>query len=122
MQEYKQQVLDDIKDHMVENREAVAGLNGDELFDYIRSGEADGITGNASGSYFCNTWRAEKMLADSRVLFDDGFLSYVVDCGANLAELLEKGAETVDVWARCCALDYFIDENELLALRDKALA
>ena len=122
MQEYKQQVLNDIKDHMAENREAVAGLNGDELFDYIRCDEADGITGNASGSYYCNAWRAEKMLADSRVLFDAGFLGYIVDCGINLAELLKKGAETVDVWARCCVLDYFINENELLALRDQVLA
>lgn len=66
----------------------------------------DSVTGNASGSYYCNTWRAEEALCHN---------------WAELAEALEefgcadinpfaKGAEWCDVTLRCYYLGQAIAE------------
>lgn len=123
MDYYKNQVTEAIKDYMREERQAVAGLSPDELEDFIRGARSsDGITGNDSGSYYCNASEARECLNESEILLDDGFLGYIKDTGADLAELLKKGAETVDVWARCYIVDYMITPDELAELRDEAIA
>lgn len=71
----------------------------------------DSVTGNASGSYFCNCYEAEEALAHNWGLA----LEALQEFGYNDLDILEKGAEWVDVTIRCyvlpsCIAEY-IDEN-----------
>lgn len=63
----------------------------------------DSVTGNASGSYFCNSYKAAE--AVQGIIFDDdaldAFKAYDYDHIPT-----EQGPEACDVIARCIALDY----------------
>lgn len=62
--DYLEQVTSDVKDyinweidtHDYEDREELADDLRDRLF------SNDSVTGNASGSYYCNAWKAEEAL------------------------------------------------------------
>lgn len=84
----------------------------------------DSVTGNASGSYFFNRYEAEEALAHNWDLATEALQEF----GYNDVDILEKGAEWVDVTIRCyilssCIAEY-IDENrqELEAELDKIQA
>lgn len=84
----------------------------------------DSVTGNASGSYFFNRYEAEEALANNGDLMVEALQEF----GYNDIDILEKGAEWVDVTIRCyilssCIAEY-IDENrqELEAELDKIQA
>lgn len=71
----------------------------------------DLVTGNASGSYFFNRYKAEEALAGNLELAKEALQEF----GYNNIDILEKGAEWVDVTIRCyilssCIAEY-IDEN-----------
>lgn len=63
----------------------------------------DSITGNGSGSFTFNTAKAEEFTAE--LVYDHDFLFELENMGYDL-EVFERGAETVDVIARCMALGY----------------
>lgn len=66
----------------------------------------DSVTGNASGSYTFNTWKAEENLCHNMDL-----LKEACDCfGCDLGEAVEKGAEHCDVTIRCYLLGKAINE------------
>lgn len=84
----------------------------------------DSVTGNASGSYFFNRYEAEEALAHNWDLATEALQEF----GYNDVDILEKGAEWVDVTIRCyilssCIAEY-IDKNrqELEAELDKIQA
>ena len=62
----------------------------------------DSITGNGSGSYTFNAYRAQQNVSD--LIWDDRFLDELSDMDIDLGSLLGDGAEAVDVTARCIAL------------------
>lgn len=73
----------------------------------------DAVTGNASGSYFCNAYKAEEALAGNWDLAAEALSEFCYDDGFNA---FAKGAEWVDVTIRCyllgqCIADY-IEQNE----------
>lgn len=65
---------------------------------------SDSVTGNASGSYYCNTWKAEEALAHNWDLLQEA----LADFGCEFD--LDKGAEYYDVTIRCWILGQVIDE------------
>ena len=65
----------------------------------------DSVTGNASGSYYCNSWKAEEALAHNWDLLAEAMKEF--DCEV---DLLEKGAEWADVTIRCYLLGQAISE------------
>lgn len=72
----------------------------------------DSVTGNASGSFFCNAYKAEEALAGSWDLAAEALEEF----GCNDVNAFEKGAEWVDCIIRCyllnqCISDY-IEQNE----------
>ena len=120
MQDYKQEVIEDLKELSTENYDNIKDMDTDELRDEIMDCRfSDSITGNASGSYYCNAYKAQETIAQRSLLFDDYFLSYLEDMGQDLGELVKRGAEVVDVWARCCVLDYMLTDEELEDLREQ---
>lgn len=67
---------------------------------------ADSVTGNASGSYTFNTWKAEEYIAHNWDLLNDALLEFgCTDCNP-----IEKGAEWCDVTIRCYLLGQAISE------------
>lgn len=71
----------------------------------------DSVTGNASGSYFFNRYEAEKALTHNGDLITEALQEF----GYNDVNILEKGAEWIDVTIRCyilasCIAEY-INEN-----------
>ena len=69
-----------------------------ELLDLYNS---DNVTGNASGSYECNAWKAEEnichMWDEIQNMIDEGFITI---------DSFQYGAERIDVALRC----YFLNE------------
>lgn len=72
----------------------------------------DSVTGNASGSYFCNSYKAEEALAGNWDLAAEALEAF----GCDDINAFEKGAEWVDVTIRCYLLGQcignFIEQNE----------
>lgn len=65
----------------------------------------DSVTGNASGSYYCNSWKAEEALAHNWDLLAEAMKEFCCE-----VDLLEKGAEWADVTIRCHLLGQAISE------------
>ena len=65
----------------------------------------DSVTGNASGSYYCNSWKAEEALAHNWDLLEEAMKEFCCE-----VDLLEKGAEWADVTIRCYLLGQAIGE------------
>lgn len=98
-------VLDYIKDeiNLAEwkgNRDGLEEKLNDDLW------TVDSVTGNASGSYYCNAWRAEEALAHNRDVLEEALAEFGQD-GVNV---IEKGAEWADVTIRCYLLGQAIAE------------
>lgn len=102
--DYRQAVRDDILDYIKEhdihvtnkNREEVQGFLYDTLF------VEDSVTGNASGSYTFNTWKAEEYLCHNLDLLAEAIDELGADAGT-YKDCIES-AETADVVIRCYLL------------------
>lgn len=102
---YLENVTADVKDYIKENydiMEDLEDLDRDSLYDELWI--ADSVTGNASGSYTCNTWQAEEYIAHNWDLIEEAFDAF----GCDSADL-GRGAEYIDVTIRCYLLDQAID-------------
>lgn len=103
--DYLGQVTSDVKDAILERfdkDEIAVELEDRESFEqdlYDRLWIDDSVTGNASGSYYCNAWKAEDALAHNLDLLADACEEFGV--GLNP---LRDGAEACDVTIRCYLL------------------
>ena len=66
----------------------------------------DRVTGNASGSYYCSTWKAEEALSHNWDLLADALSEF----GQDSIDVLRQGAEAMDVTIRCYILGHAISE------------
>lgn len=66
----------------------------------------DSVTGNASGSYYCNTWEAEEALCHNWDLLAEALTEF----GQDGIDVLKQGAEAMDVTIRCYLLGQAIAE------------
>lgn len=98
---YLEQVAEDAKDAILErmdewdfdDREELEEVAYDELW------SDDSVTGNASGSYFCNAWEAEEAICHNLNLLGEAREEFGGCC-----DVLKDGAETCDVMIRCYML------------------
>lgn len=60
----------------------------------------DGVTGNASGSYYCNAWKAEEAVNHNWDLLQEALEAFSCED----INPIEKGAEWCDVTIRCYLL------------------
>ena len=60
----------------------------------------DSVTGNGSGSYYCNTWKAEEALCHNWDLLAEACEEF----GEDVGETFERGVESCDVTIRCYLL------------------
>ena len=100
---YMNAMTEDIRDYITEhiNREDYAE-DRDGLEEYLNDTlwTEDSVTGNASGSYYCNTWKAEEALAHNWDLLAEALEEF----GQDGTDVLKKGAEDMDVTIRCYML------------------
>lgn len=64
----------------------------------------DRVTGNASGSYYCNAWRSEEAICHNWDLLADALAEF----GQDGTDALRQGAEAMDVTIRCYLLGHAI--------------
>lgn len=65
----------------------------------------DAVTGNASGSYFCNSWKAEEAVCHNLDLLREA----IEEFGGDVGKAMES-AESADVTIRCYILGQVFDE------------
>lgn len=115
-EEVKQSIEDVINDEAYYlNIEAVRP-NDLEEYEEVLNDELwneDAVTGNASGSYYCNSYKAEEALINNLSLASEALQEF----GYNNIDVLDKGAEWLDVIIRCyilpsCIAEY-IEDNRL---------
>lgn len=109
--DYLEEMKEDIKNWIDENIDYIdedIKEDKDDLCDYLNDElfNNDSITGNASGSYFFNSWKAEEALMHNLDLLGEA-LEMFGDEGINI---LKNGAEWCDVTIRCYLLGSAIAE------------
>ena len=109
MYDYREAMTEDVKEWIKENidltewtedREGLEQQLNDDLW------TEDSITGNASGSYYCNSYKAEESIAHNWDLLNEALDEF----GENSINVIEKGAEWVDVTIRCYLLGSVISD------------
>lgn len=108
--DYYENVKEDIKEYIKENynKDDFKYLEFERLYDEMFI--ADSVTGNASGSYYCNTWKAEETICHNMDLLIDALeeFGYLTIDGLN--EVIRNGAEWADVTIRCYVLGQVLNE------------
>ena len=102
--DYRQAVMDDIRDYIKENDILVTNDNREDLETTLRDTlwTNDSVTGNASGSYTFNAWKAEEYLCHNLDLLAEAIDEFGADAGT-YKDCIES-AETADVTIRCYLL------------------
>lgn len=109
MYDYREAMTEDVKEWIKENidltewtedREGLEQQLNDDLW------TEDSITGNASGSYYCNSYEAEESIAHNWDLLNEALDEF----GQNDINVIKKGAEWADVTIRCYLLWSVISE------------
>lgn len=102
--DYRQVVMGDIRAFINEHSIQVTNKNREDVesFLYDTLYIDDSVTGNASGSYTFNTWKAEEYLCHNLDLLAEA-CDYMSGDPATYRDCLES-AETADVTIRCHVL------------------
>lgn len=100
--DYVQAVKDDVHAWIDENIDFDDWDDWEKLSEYVydQCFMDDAVTGNASGSYTFNAWRAEINLCHNMDLLEEAADEF----GGDLGEWVERGAEYCDVSIRCYLL------------------
>ena len=107
----KNAILEHMDEWEFDDREELEQVANDKLW------TDDGVTGNASGSYYCNAWKAEEALCHNFDLLGEACEEFVQDIG----DAVKQGAESCDVTIRCyllgqsisAAIDELEEEGEI---------
>ena len=108
MYDYHEHIADDIREY-IRNNVDLNEWKGrrDDLEEELQDDlwTADSVTGNASGSYYCNAWKAEEALCHNWDLLADA----LEELGGD-TDILRKGPEACDVAIRCYLLGECLSE------------
>ena len=91
MEHYKKIILDTLEELEGDGR------TREEILKAWAEGETEDDFGNMSGSRTFSTYQAEEDLKAAGFPFDEDINSLFEEVGYNMAELLERGPEVVDV-------------------------
>ena len=109
MYDYREAMTEDVKEWIKQNidltewtedREGLEQQLNDDLW------TEDSITGNASGSYYCNSYKAEESIAHNWNLLNEALDEFE----QNNINVIEKGTEWADVTIRCYLLGSVISD------------
>ena len=102
--DYRQAVMDDIRNYISEHNIRVTNENHEDLVFKLRDTlwTEDSVTGNASGSYTFNAWKAEEFLCHNMDLLAEALDEFCA-CSETYKDCMES-AELADVTIRCYLL------------------
>lgn len=105
--DYLEAVKEDVLNYINDNGIMVTTEYRDEVEQYLNDTlfTCDSVTGNASGSYTFNAWKAEEYLCHNWDLLVEALTGFGCDMS-----YLERGAEACDVTIRCYLLGQAISE------------
>ena len=111
MYDYEEEVKSDVLDYIRNEIDFEDFETLDELEEKLNDDlwVNDSVTGNASGSYTCNSYEAEENIAHNRDLLQEALNEFGSD-----ESPISKGAEWCDVIIRC----YLLGECILAALEE----
>lgn len=117
MEDYKKETLEAIALYASDNRDTARELlemSEDDRAEHFRDAyNTDSITGNATGSFYCSAYAAQKQIDKSGILWEDDFIDWLGDMCLDLGEQLKRGAECVDVLARCWVLESVLSDSDI---------
>ena len=104
---YREAVKNDILDYINNNINFKDFNDLDELEEHLNDKlwVEDSVTGNGSGSYYCNAWAAEEAICHNLDLLGEALDEFGGSC-----DILKDGAEAADVTIRCYLLNECIAE------------
>ena len=105
--DYFAAVKNDILGYINDNEIVVTTENRNEVEQELNNTlfTCDSVTGNASGSYTFNAWKAEEYLCHNLELLREALTEFGYDMS-----YMERGAEACDVTIRCYLLGQAISE------------
>lgn len=105
---YYQAVREDVKQYINEHDVKVTTSNRDEVYEKLYDDMfiSDSVTGNGSGSYTFNAWRAEENLCHNMDLLGEALAEF----GCDPDYMAKNGAEACDVTIRCYLLGQVLGE------------
>ena len=107
MYDYLEEMKSDIKDYLEENGLSLKDYSREDLEEKLNEDLwcEDSVTGNASGSYYCNAYKAEEAIAHNWDLLGEAMNEFGCE-----VSMIEKGPEWCDVTIRCYLLGQAISE------------
>lgn len=107
MYDYREAIRNDIREYINDEITLTDYADRDELEEYLQDElwTVDGVTGNASGSYTFNAWKAEEYLCHNLDLLREALDEF----GGDALKMLES-PEAADVTIRCYLLAECIAE------------
>ena len=111
---YFDQMKQDVLDYAItdEIREEIRNGNREEVEKKLNDDcwVDDSITGNASGSYFCNSWKAKEMVLGEPEMLQEAIREFCMDAEEVGKHFLDSDWEYFDVTIRCYLLGQVISE------------
>lgn len=105
--DYYKQVIEDKFNELVE-----WGEKPEQILERWENGETEDDFGNLTGSRFCNRYEAEEALKGAGFPFNQDLMDLLHEVydDRGVAELMERGAEVVDVVLCELTVPYMIEE------------
>ena len=94
MDYYKNEIRETLAD-LVES--SIGYETREEILNRWEDGDYQNDFGEIDGSRFCSTYKAQEAIKASGFPFDDEINEALNEFGYNIGDLLEKGAETLDI-------------------------
>lgn len=115
MRDYRTETKENIRQWMEENKDYIDYndfTDADDFGQYLNDNlwTADDVTGNASGSYYCNSYKAKEMVLEDMDTVRDALEEFCVDAATIGEKFLDEDWEWLDVTARCFVLSECISE------------
>lgn len=108
---YYKEVYNDARDAVDENFDSYLEVGGelDDAWDafYEDLFMDDSVTGNASGSYWFNSKKAEESLGE--FIWDEDIVWLFEEMGYTIEDVVKRGPEVTDVIIRCAMLSHVED-------------
>lgn len=107
--DYREVLKQDVLNLLKQEGRTTKTISQEDLFELCFN--SDNVTGNASGSYFFNAYKAEEAISHNLDLIGDAFTEFGLE-----PKELKRGPEFIDVTIRCYLLGEIIveiyEENE----------
>ena len=110
IEEIKKDIIDYLEDNFINNYSDIEDIEEleNELNDNLFNN--DSITGNASGSYTCNSYIAKEYVMDNIDLLKEALMEFCVDNDTIVNSFFNEDYEYFDVTIRCYLLGQAINE------------